>query len=246
MASALKRIVRLSGLRRVDPLLFCHIPKCAGTSFRAVIEAEYRPKQRLFVYKPEELNLPTPSAEFIERFHRNRRAVQIIYGHFAFGMHRFLDIPPVYATIVREPIARVVSLYHHFGRDPQSPFYDRIKAGLSLREFAGKASNHMTRTLAGVSLEPGSVAYDAAWLEQAKENIQKYFWAIGTMESMNEVLGVLARHLAWRHHTIPVLNVQPERAAEVDDEARKAIVEHNALDIGLYDWIKSSGVRTVA
>ncbi|MFZ5863097.1 MAG: sulfotransferase family 2 domain-containing protein [Nitrospirota bacterium] len=227
----------------MDPLLFCHIPKCAGTSFRAVIEAEYKPKQRLFVYKQEELNLPTPSAEFIERFQRIRRDIQIIYGHFAFGMHRFLDIPPVYATIVREPVARVISLYHHFGRDLQSPFFDRIKGGLSLKAFAGMASNHMTRTLAGVPALPGGVAYDEKWLDLAKENVRKYFCVIGTVESMDEVLAALARRLAWRHHSIPVLNVKPDSPTQIDHETRQAIVEHNALDIGLYDWVKSSGLH---
>lgn len=146
-----KRAARLSGLRRVDPVLFCHLPKCGGTSFRSIIEMEYRPDQRLMLYKVEELNYPEPSREFIESFQGRRKAVQIIYGHFKFGMHKFLDIPPRYVSILREPIERVVSLYHHYERDPASSieWHERIRWALSPWGGEGKNGASARRCVSG-------------------------------------------------------------------------------------------------
>lgn len=242
--SELKRIARLSGLKRGETLLFCHIPKCAGTSFRGVVESEYWPRQRLFLYK-NELNLP----QFLERFKAIRETVQIVYGHFSFGIHQLLDVPPCYATIVRDPVSRVVSLYHHIARDPASPFFARVNAGLPLKEFVAsrfseQTNNHMTRILVGLPVEPGVVVHDTALLEQAKENIERYFCVIGTTEAIDDVVRALAQRLGWRDRAVPALNAMPDLRTEIDKETRDIIVEHNRLDLALYEWIRVKGPRT--
>lgn len=239
-----RRAARLSGLARVDPLLFCHLPKCGGTSFADIIKQEYRASQRLFLYKVEELNYPEPSQQFLEHFRRIRARVQVIYGHFKFGMHRFLGVSPWYASILREPVDRVVSLYHHYERDPATSleWHERIKAGLSLKEFARLARNHMTDLLSG-SID-GSV--DEAMLIQAKDNIRKYFVAIGTSDNMDEVLRVLSRRFSWRHHDIPILNVRTQPRVEIDEETRAIIADNNRLDTALYEWVRTRGMAEIS
>lgn len=241
----LKRLARLMHLRRTETLLFCHIPKTAGTSVRSVVEEEYWPHQKLFIYN-NELDLRHPDPRSVARFKRHRRLIQIVYGHFNFGVHRFFDIPPCYATILREPISRVVSLFHHVARDPSSPYHARVNAGLSIKQFVEQrvteqSYNQMTRMLAGVPADPRSGTYDHGLLDRAKENIERYFWAVGTTENMDDVARLLGQQIGWRHHTIPDLNVRTQPRVEIDDETRAIIAEHNRLDLALYEWVNTRG-----
>lgn len=236
-----KRIGRMSGFSNGPALLFCHIPKCAGTSLREIVQSEYRRGQALYLYGGE-VKLTGPDKKFLEEFQRIRRRVQIVYGHFSFGVHRALGVPPLYATIVREPISRVVSLYHHIVRDPTSPFFAAVSAGLPLKDFVGgrfsaMTNNHMTRIVAGVAPEAGTVRNDIEMLEQAKENIEEYFCAVGTTEAMDRVVRKLGELFAWRDHATPRLNVAPLSSHELDKETLDVIVEHNQLDLDLYQWV---------
>jgi hypothetical protein len=242
----LKRFARLSHLRRSETLLFCHIPKTAGTSFRTVVEAEYWRHQRFFVYGNEfELGRP-PDPGFLARFERRRRFVQIVYGHFEFGIHEVLEVPPCYATILREPISRVVSFYYHIARDPAwGPLHARIKEGVSLRQFVEQrlnqqAQNYMTRMLAGVPFAP-SLRYDTALLDRAKANIEQYFCAVGTVDTMGDVVQALGERFGWRQHAIPTLNVMQQPREDLDRQTRESIAEQNRLDIELYRWVIERG-----
>jgi hypothetical protein len=159
-------------------------------------------------------------------------------------MHRFLGVPPCYASILRDPIERVVSLYHHYERDPATSleWHQRIKAGLSLKEFAKLARNHMTDLLSG-SID-GNV--DENMLDRAKDNIRRHFVAIGTSDNMDEVLRVLSRRFSWRHHDIPTLNVRTQPNVQVDNETRAIIADNNRLDAALYEWVKTKGMAEIS
>lgn len=236
-----KRLARLSHLGRSETLLFCHIPKTAGTSFQAVVKAEYWPHQRFFIYN-NELNPGSPEPATLARFKRRSRFIQVVYGHFEFGAHRLLGIPPCYATILREPVSRVVSLYHHIARDPAwGPLHACINDGLSLEQFVAsqineQAHNYMTRILAGVPFGP-SLTYDNALLDRAKENLERYFCAVGTVDTMSEVVAALGERFGWRQRAIPTVNVMEQPRQEVDDQTREVIAKHNRLDQQLYEWV---------
>ena len=61
----------------------------------------------------------------------------LLFGHFSFGYHAlFEDSQPEYATVLRNPVARVVSLYHHHRRIENSSWHQRINdEDLSLIDF---------------------------------------------------------------------------------------------------------------
>src|SRR5207253_2102954 len=91
-----------------------------------------------------------------------RSDVRAVVGHFSFGIHEFVRSESTYLTVLRDPVDRVVSLYHHSLCEPDDPFYERVAAGrLSLEEFVSarvckEADNGQTRRLAGVDPPPGS------------------------------------------------------------------------------------------
>jgi hypothetical protein len=201
----------------------------------------------LFLYA-NEVDPANPNQQFLDRFEALRDTVQIVYGHFSFGIHNVLAVPPRYATIVRDPVARVVSLWHHIARDPASPFFARVNAGLPLKGFVAsrvseQTNNHMTRILVGLPVEPGVVVHDTALFEQAKENIERFFCVVGTTEAIDDVVRALARRFGWRSRAVPTLNTMPDLHPEIDKETRDIIVEHNRLDLALYEWIRAKGPR---
>ena len=125
-----------------------HIPKCAGTSFRSVLQRHYGP--RLWA------NYGTIFTR--EQADRTRvpGATACIHGHFLADAFDDLFPQAQLITWVRHPVERILSHYHFFLRNPgiadgccQTLHRDR----LSLRQFADLdwMRDQMTRYLAAKS-----------------------------------------------------------------------------------------------
>ena len=57
-------------------------------------------------------------------------------GHVFYGVHEHIPQPTEYITVLREPIARVVSMYNHVLRRPEHRCTTRSRVGDGLQEFA--------------------------------------------------------------------------------------------------------------
>lgn len=90
-------------------LLISHIPKTAGTSLRRLVSA--MSDDVLWIYD-RELQLNNPDVEFLADF-RRKPPPSVVMGHFSYGSHRLLGIEAEYATVLRNPYERIVSLYRH-------------------------------------------------------------------------------------------------------------------------------------
>src|SRR4051812_34539471 len=87
-----------------DPcLILIHIPRTAGQTLNGIIGRNYRPSE-VFTCSGsvgDELS--------ISGF--DTRALRVVRGHVSYGIHERLDAPAVYATFLRRPLSRVVSLH---------------------------------------------------------------------------------------------------------------------------------------
>src|SRR5262245_472933 len=143
--------------------LYLHIPKTAGTSLTEIIHVQYtdstgsREDAGMFCegiyYYPGEPGFMRPCrASEPYRIIPPNRIVQalrrsdlrVVAGHFVFGLHHLIDRPSTYATMLRHPVERIVSLYWHLKRWPQyrenDPWLERVGlkplgAGTSLENF---------------------------------------------------------------------------------------------------------------
>ena len=90
------------------PLFFYHVPKTAGTTVNAVLHALAQERGRPFRMILREIGMrerPLPPGLF-------RDETTLCYaGHCWFGMHREIGRPAHACTVLREPVARVVSEY---------------------------------------------------------------------------------------------------------------------------------------
>ena len=113
-----------------------------------------------------------------ERFKRlpegRRRRLRVVRGHLFYGVHECLPQGATYITMLRDPVARVLSAYYFVLRRPLNPLHRKLKKerlGVEdcLRLFPDR-HNLQCRLIAGV--KDAAIA-DERLLDMAKENLDE-------------------------------------------------------------------------
>jgi Galactose-3-O-sulfotransferase len=253
----------------IEPtLIYLHIGKTAGVTLHQVLRRQFSPSQTLWLHRSpiergqaakatagaerdEEEAVPSEdrpirerSLAYVASLPREELArVRLIEGHTIYGLHRCLPRPAVYATLLREPVARVISGYGYIRRRPGHPLH-ALSHRLSLDEFlrSGNAlqlDNGQTRAIAGDTRTAfGECTHELA--ESAKRNIEEHFAVVGLTEWFDESLLLMRRAFGWRNvHYVPANVSRRSRSSrEVDTRTRRVIEELNQLDVELYEWTR--------
>ncbi|OED35520.1 hypothetical protein AB833_30355 [Chromatiales bacterium (ex Bugula neritina AB1)] len=102
------------------PIIYLHIPKTAGTSFRISAEHYFGPWNVLNDYGE---NSPNTSEDILNAFYSNNdiellksKGIEkkFLTGHFSLGKYREVFPQSPVVTFFREPVDRVISEYVHF------------------------------------------------------------------------------------------------------------------------------------
>jgi hypothetical protein len=242
-------------------LLFLHLPKTAGTTFTRLIYAEQLERNPNWegwiaprfhfaygvLYLRENASYGFYRDSYESAFSAEdlavlrRPDVEVISGHFTYGLHRFLDRPAVYITILRDPVDRVLSLYHHLRSFPDDyPLNKQVGEGMTISEFVGglrrtETDNDQLRRLVGRDVPFGGCTQEM--LEEATETLDSRFLSVGLTERFDESVAVFGNLLGWAPRTpysMLVNHGRPGREA-ISDAELEAIESHNALDAELYD-----------
>ena len=184
--------------------------------------------------------------------------VRAVVGHFTFGLHQ---VAPgrgwQYMTIVREPVARVWSMYRHlqvwatpgmrFG-DARAAFDKDVSMEEMLSRFRlRELDNDQTRRIAG--REPAYGRCTRELLDLALTNLEESFSLVGVTERFDETLALAEVELGWRDaHEYWVINVNDAYPATepVDPATAEAIRAYNALDVELYEFARELMDRMIA
>ncbi len=233
-------------------LIFLHLPKTAGNTLLEFMLPNYDGQPIFDVYarpKPNEQAHVRHYAERLEELAETpesfRRSLTLVYGHLPYGVHSLLPQPSHYLTYVREPVARVASLYQFIHENPRHYLYEPIVTKkLSLSDFAtsdlaAEISNCMTRMLCG---DPDSDAIrghapcPADALDRAWAHVQASFAVAAPVEQFDRSLYLLHHVLGWPLRSIPIRNVTRSRqtSSALADDERTVIAQANALDVELY------------
>ncbi|MFO1060843.1 MAG: glycosyltransferase, partial [Dongiaceae bacterium] len=205
--------------------IFLHVPKTAGTSLLVALRRHLRQDELLEYYENQ------PGKSFAEIRPRAARA-RLVYGHASHGIHQGLGVAPRYGIILREPVARVRSLYHYMARDPQSEHHDRFRQGLSLADFVelrltNQTRNHMTQIAAGIE----SDVLDEAVLWQAQDNLSCFDY-VGILEALDRT--ALEAFLGVPPLEIGQHNVGSYAREPLSGRDRSVVERCNAYDLELY------------
>jgi hypothetical protein len=222
-----------------DRLIFLHLPKTAGVNIRELLSRQYH-------------RLPTfirGSPDHRQLFHmhaRDREAFRVVGGHYRFGLHLLFASPSRYMTFLRHPIERVISHHAYIRWQPLHEWHERMNAAdVSLEQWvklgaADAFDNLQVRRLALRSDEDVPFRQmTRQMLDEAKRILEERIDFLGITERYEESIRQFARQLDWREPvTVERLNVTPNRRAASDfpPSARAAVLDHNALDIELYEF----------
>lgn len=218
-----------------DKIIFLHIHKTAGTSLRTALRN--RLGDNFLPWYPGNKSAEQARSELREHF-------QLIYGHLEFGAHEALGIEPRYATILREPVSRVISYYNYIKEQrPDHPYHDALQKGMSLGEFVSSPDvlyvrNHMVRVISGFQRDPeADLEVDFEVWRQARANLIQHFVYIGVVETLARDINGLARLCGLRRIPLKQINVGSYDRTKPTAADIEAVRKHNAYDLRLYRLI---------
>lgn len=216
-------------------LIVLHIPKTGGTSLRRALTG---PKvvaltaANIGRYYNE--NLPREMGK-VEKDSRN-----VVIGHFPYGVHKHLDGPYRYATVLRHPAERVFSDFRYTkGVSKGGHAHNGAQFTTSLDRFLTAywlGSNLMVRQLSGLGFAfKGKV--DDSHLELAMANLRTIEY-VGLTRAMDDFYARIQKAYGFTAKLGVVNKGVGANVATMDRRVVAQILEHNQLDLVLYEVAK--------
>ncbi len=239
MSRVVKQGQRLKG---DETVVFVHIPKTAGSTLNAVIDANVARDQIIQVESPVRENVDALRALSPDA----QSQCRVVRGHGTMDLHTSWCMPCVYITLLREPVDRVVSQFYFLKASKTHPLGVRIREeGITLEQYAEdkmnlQIDNGQVRALSGqgngVGREVAFGACSTAMLELAIKNIDECFYFVGLQEAFQASLDRLAALMSWSLPTVERKKVTHDRpgVASLPESTRQLILGHNSLDVALY------------
>jgi hypothetical protein len=218
-----------------EAVIFLHLPKTAGTTLNRLIEWEYP----LFeMYSIDPVFFRWSSAHLWRLPARRLKRTRVFKGHMLFGLHKILPQPATYITVLREPIDRVISAFYFMRSYVLHPFYWKLRReNWTLEDFVRRSprENVQSKIVAGADFYSPCTAQI---LEQAKENLFRYFSVVGLSERFEESLALMKLRFGWKLQRYSSFNVTRARPNKRDlpQSLLDLIVEKNSFDIALYEY----------
>ena len=215
-------------------IYFMHIPKTAGSSTRRALQSD--PDIYLLeVYHQYPCLHEEQFATFTDGALDD---VDIVFGHYMYGLHRHSGRAHRYVSIVRDPVDHAISCYLYMKYVIKD---ERIVACSSIFDaFANiddvTFDNYTTRYLAGYADQP---KVGPAQFEMALKNVDSDFAFIGTVENYKQSLEAISFYLGKElpHHIDNVTPASDEMAALDKSEVAERLQPRLVHDLKLYQAI---------
>ncbi len=219
--------------KRIKKIVFVHIPKTAGSTFKRIIMNQYSEGEYIPIYNRADIE-----QNFTNHFHTDK--VKAIFGHFFFPdfIQGEIDIEQhKLMTFLRNPVARVISNFHHSLQSDKPKTIEYMKDLQTLEKFAAWKGqlNIQTQFISGLNIADFNKDPEKGY-EIAEKNLRKYFSLIGITERFDESMTVIYDRLPWQKKPYISYNVRNSLSKQsVDTETKKLIEKLNYLDLKLYN-----------
>src|SRR6266567_4616327 len=218
-----------------EAVIFLHVPKAAGSTLNRLIEWEY-PLFEMYSIDPVFFRW---SWAHLQRLSKKRlRRTRIFKGHMLFGLHAILPQPATYITVLREPVDRVISAFYFMRSYVLHPFYWKLRReNWTLEDFVRRSPRENVQSKIVAGADYYSPCTDEI-VEQAKENLFRYFSVVGLSERFEESLALMKLRFGWKLERYSSFNVTRARPKKRDlpQSTLDLIVEKNSFDIALYEY----------
>lgn len=226
-------------------IVFQHIRKTAGTSIRHAMEGNLRGTRRIFLDAPKQ-----NSDEDIRGWYESvwsrlrigeRARVAAVASHSANYLLEVADRPTRAFTMLRDPIDRVLSRYHFFGREKRwslPEYYAASTPGDANPEFFNGAARSILEPHYDMTQFPATIGppIDAdVWRSRLWTIISKHY-VIGLQDRFIESMRLFGREFGWTRLLVPAMRVNATRplAHELSQEELATISAANWLDVELF------------
>lgn len=241
-----------------DPVFaYLHIPKTGGSSLNKLAYMNYRlsevePEDKIGAYINGVIYTdriayplgfftgctgPTDAYDELAGIAATK-PVTALLGHFSFGVDQYLGRRCIYATVLRDPIERVLSLASHFRKWDYGPLGENkygpyIEIGRTegrdfvdvLRQYPlPEFSNDQTRRLTAESLEFGAKDGWESLVKASLHNVP----VIGLTERFSETLVLFSDRLGWDMVSVYERKLTNDQRLQVE-----------ALSAQDLDWLRS-------
>jgi len=238
-------------------LIFLHLPKTAGQSFRTLLERRFGAERVVYVNTLEERD------RLLAEYAPGRFAAAV--GHMPYGLHTCLAEPCTYFTVLREPVDRYLSHFYYMWNDPRHPMHATLhREGLDLAAYLERVAPRRYMELNTQVKRLLDTDFRGTWwgvrrrgphdvvgerralgedeLREAERNLTEKVVHFGVYEQLAESIRLFAHLLGGGVEDLPLVNATPRRAAV--DELPAALVERireaNRLDVELYGFALAS------
>ncbi len=209
-------------------ILFLHLRKTGGTTLDTIISKAYSD----YIQR---------SCNWNELTFEEQKRLVMVRGHMLFGLHTKLPQKYYsYITIIRNPVERVISLYYYIRskRNPDTETREWFNK-ISLDEFVIDEKvlyefNYQTYVLVGEQSVPDKDQIKV--LEEAKNNLTKYFSVVGVTNRYDETLKALQKKFSWKINYYSKINVTPNKPSldKIPEDIIEKIKSKTTLDTELY------------
>ena len=224
---------------KANRVRFLHIPKTAGTTFRAVLDRQYSPNE-IFAFTGD---VPADVRRFNALPKEERNGFRLFIGHAPIisGIEAADDAEII--TFLRDPVSRVKSFCNHVA-EGKSPYLreefppDRFDLDRFLDSGNNELSNLQTKMLinradsgswGSLTTSQLATAADAA-LDTLFNRLSLY----GIQEHFDESLLLICAHFGWKTPLYRPLNERKGNGLIFEERHLARIAELNALDIAVY------------
>lgn len=226
-------------------LIFIHIQKAGGISLQRTLRRKLG--QPLLHRAARFLSGKSQNLPLEASLKSKTLADRYFVGHCCYGVHRLLPQPYTYITLLREPVARIISLYD-YSRSNATAFYHKQAIDKSLEDFAlhtplMELDNGQVRFIAGdpndcfINRTPIGECNESL-LERAQQNLKQDFSWVGLTEYYDQSLLLLSKQMNWDRCLYLRRNTAKRADREISQALRDKIAARNWLDVKLYQAAK--------
>ncbi|WP_299606670.1 hypothetical protein [uncultured Tateyamaria sp.] len=227
------------------PWLFIHVMKTAGTSFRAYVE-KIAPSQ-VFPSKSDRERTGgnyMGALQFLTSLSSGTikpDSTPYMFGHFPAWMSDKVDPSWRVATVLREPVARTVSMLGHHNARLGAKYSDLRDLLLDDNFRKNNLENYQTKVFGAepdhiTSANDQHICTEETY-EAALERIGR-FDMVGLTEEISQTVDRWHEVTDLPRGEFPHFNKAKPR--EIDTELRDAILPYVQLDLRFYDTVKST------
>jgi hypothetical protein len=244
-----------TALEQAPTLIFLHLPKAAGTSFKAAL-LEMLPLGSVISDHPSGAPVHQVVRAVMAMAPEQRSGLRAVLAHVPYGLHTLFG-EAQYVTILREPVARVLSNYYYAKSRTDFDIGKKIAAGMTIEQFAADvySDNAQVRRLMkytnisreDVFSDPPAGQLTRTHLEDAKDTLRRCA-VVGLAERYDEFLDCVSAEfglpaLSCRDDNVTAIPWHRERLPERTIER---LLEINRFDVELYEYAGKLAAEQVA